>query len=258
MGVGLYNPLKDLEEPCLFFGCYGIKDFMAIHNHKGKRFILWCGSDIRHFIKGYWLEDGGGIRLNKKSFAKWINKYCESWVENEVEHKALKKCGIESKICPSFLGDVKDFPVSFKQGNNVYLSCSGDNHLLYGWHLIEKIADKIPEITFYLYGSDNWKTKHKNVIIRGRMSQEEMNKEVSEMQAGLRPIEFDGASEIVVKSSLQGLHTISRIKYPFVDSYETEEDLIKLLKELPNKLEPNLKAREWFLQNLNHYPWSNK
>ena len=246
----------DQERPTCFFGIYGLPDFYALWRHKGRKAILWCGSDIRNFDKGYWLDDKGEIKLLTTPLAKWISKYCESWVENQVEYDLLKEWGIESQICPSFLGKIDSFKVSFKQGNKVYLSCSGNDHLLYRWDLIEEIAGEIPEITFYLYGSNEWQTKHKNVIIRGRIDKNLMNKETSEMQAGLRPLEFEGASEIIVKSLLQGQHTISRIKYPFVDSYETKEELIKLLKELPNKKEPNLKAREWFFKNLNCYPWN--
>jgi len=246
----------DQERPTCFFGIYGLPDFYTLWRHKGRKAILWCGSDIRNFDKGYWLDDKGEIKLLTTPLAKWISKYCESWVENQVEYDLLKEWGIESQICPSFLGKIDSFKVSFKQGNKVYLSCSGNDHLLYRWDLIEEIAGEIPEITFYLYGSNEWQTKHKNVIIRGRIDKNLMNKETSEMQAGLRPLEFEGASEIIVKSLLQGQHTISRIKYPFVDSYETKEELIKLLKELPNKKEPNLKAREWFFKNLNCYPWN--
>jgi len=257
-GVKKYNPKKHIDEPVVFCGLYSLKDFMVLNGHKGKKWIWWCGSDIRHFVNGYWLDEKGESKIDPNTLAEWINKTCESWVENSVEAETLKGVGIESNICPSFLGDTNDFKVSFKQGNKVYLSCSGDDHLLYKWDLIEEIANEVPEITFYLYGSDNWKTRHRNVIIRGRIDKRLMNKEISEMQAGLRPLEFEGASEIVVKSLFQGQHTISRIKYPFVNSYETKEELIKLLKELPNKKEPNLRAREWFLSNLNLYPWCMK
>ena len=253
-GVLPYNSETDIEKPCIFFGLYGLPDFYTLWGHKGKKWILWAGSDITHFVNGYWLDNEGLIKVCPKSLAKWIRLNCESWVENEVEAKALKVLGIEAKVCPSFLGSV-DIPISFQQGNKVYLSCSGDNFQLYGWDVIERIADKVPEITFFLYGSNEWKTKHPNVIIRGRVPKEIMDKEISEMQAGLRPVESDGCSEIVVKSVLRGQHTISKIKYPFVDSYANDEELIELLKELPNKDMPNFKARDWFIKNLNKFSW---
>lgn len=244
------------EAPTVFFGLYGIPDWYALWRHKGVKNILWAGSDIRHLLGGYWIDTSGSIRMRPQEIAKWINKNCDNWVENEVEAEALKKLGIETQVCPSFLGDVENYKISFKPGNKVYLSCSGDDFKLYKWDLIEKIASKIPEIDFYLYGSNNWKTTHKNVIIRGRLSQKEMDNEIINMQAGFRPLDFEGASEIIVKSALWGHHTISKIKYPFVDTYETEINLIELLKDLLNKKEPNLRVRNWFLQNLNNYPWN--
>ena len=255
-GVKKYNPKKHINEPVVFCGLYGLKDFMALNSHKGKKYVWFAGSDIRHLINGYFLDESGKIKINPKPLAKWINEYCESWCENKVEYEALKKIGIKSKVCPSFLGNIKNYQPNYKQGNKVYLSCSGDDFKLYKWDLIEKIANKVSEVQFYLYGSNKWKTKHKNVIIRGRVDKKVMNEEIKNMQAGFRPLNFDGASEIIIKSSLWGHHTISKIKYPFVDTYKTQKDLIKLFKNLPNKKLPNLKARNWFLKNLNYYPWN--
>lgn len=259
-GVETYEPQKDFDKPTIFAGIYSIKDFMILHNHKGRKAIFFCGSDIRHFIAGYWLDEKGKIKINPKPLAKWINKNCESYVENSVECQALKNIGIKSKIVPSFIGDANKFKISYKQSNRpkVYASVSGDDFKLYKWDLIEKIASKVPDIDFYLYGSDKWKTKNKNVIIRGRIDKETMNKETSEMQAGLRLLDFEGCSEIVVKSALRGHHTISKIKYPFVDSYKTEKQLIELLKKLKCQKKPNINARNYFLKNLNRYEWNKK
>ena len=245
-------------EPTCFFGVYGLPDFYAVWRHKGRRHILWAGTDILHLRDNYWLEDGGKIRIDNKGICEWLNRHCVNWCENVAEYEMLKSLGIKSQICPSFLGDVSKFKVSFKPGNKVYASVSGDNFEQYKWDLIEKVAASVPEVDFYLYGSDKWKTKNKNVIIKGRVDKEVMNAEVRQMQAGLRLLDMDGASEIVVKSALFAHHTITKIRYPFIDSYETEEELVALLKEIPNKKEPNLRARDWFLENLNNYPWNAK
>ena len=92
------------EEPAVFMGLYGLPDFYTLWRHKGRKAIFWCGSDIRHFINGYWLSEKGDIRLSPRPLAEWIQRNCESYVENGVEYDALKKWGIESKIVPSFLG----------------------------------------------------------------------------------------------------------------------------------------------------------
>src|SRR3990167_9349833 len=110
----------------------------------------------------------------------------------------LDKWGIKSKVCPSFLGDVNKFKVTYKWAKRpkVYLSVSGDEFEKYGWDVVERIADKC-NVDFYLYGNrKKWKTNQKNIVVRGRVDKEIMNKEIEEMQCGLRPLEFDGCSEI--------------------------------------------------------------
>ncbi len=36
-----------------------------------KKWVLWAGTDIIHFRNGYWLEDGGGMKIDNK----WINDF---------------------------------------------------------------------------------------------------------------------------------------------------------------------------------------
>lgn len=245
-------PYTDDKTPTVFFGCYGLPDFYAIWRHKGERHVLWAGSDIRHLRDNYWLEDGGGIRIDNKGMCEWLDKYCMNWCENEVEWHALKELGIKSKICPSFLGNVNDYKVSFKQGNKVYASVSGDNFELYGWDKIERLAPEYPQITFHLYGNTGeWKTEHKNVIVHGRVPKEVMNAEIKEMQGGLRLVEFDGFSEILAKSILWGQYPVSLIRYPYMLS-------LKDLATLPDKSVPNLEGRDYYLKTINNYPWVEK
>lgn len=263
-GTGYVHPILFFDgsyedDPILFFGLYGMPDFYALWRHKGRKAILWAGSDIKHFINGYWIDDKGEIRWEPEGMALWINKNCENYVENGVEHEALMALGIESKIIPSFLGDIKDYKVEFdgmKEIPEVYLSVSGDNFVDYGWELIEMIADKC-NVFFHLYGNTKeWKTKHWNVKVHGRVDKETMNEEIKKMQCGLRLNEFDGFSEILAKSVLWGQHPISRIGYPHIDSFKTPEELVKLLNNLVTKTSPNVKAREYYIQNLNAYIWN--
>jgi len=250
LGTETYNPDTDLDEPCVFFGMYWLPDFYALWRHRGKKWILWAGSDIRHLSGGYWLEDGGDIRLDTIGIPLWINKHCESWCENGVEQQALKVLGIEAKANPSFLGDVSKYPISFKRGKiRVYTSVSGDDFKVYGWDKIDKLAREHPSIEFHLYGNrGEWKTKRKNVIVHGRVSQETMDRETSQMSGALRLTEFDGFSEIIAKSILWGQYPVSLIEYPGV----LHPDYISYIGTFKG---PNLKAREYLLSVVNNYPW---
>lgn len=251
-GTKNYNPKTDIEKPCVFFGLYGLPDFYALWRHKGKRWILWAGTDITHFVNGYWLDEKGKIKLCPKSLAKWINRYCESWVENEVEAEALEKIGIKTKICPSFLGDVNKFKICYKPSDRpkIYASCSGNEFEKYGWYEIENLAWLFREYDFYLYGNTKpFKTGQKNVIIRGRIPKDVMNREIKEMQCGLRLLEFDGFSEVLAKSILWGQWPISTIKYPHILS-------ITDLPKLKDLKKPNIAGRDYYLKKLNAFPWN--
>mgnify|MGYP001563552845 CR=1 FL=1 len=231
-GVKKYDPNQHKNEPCVFCGLYGLPDFYNLWRHKGKKYVWWAGSDIRNFIKGYWLEDGGNIFLNPDSLAEWINKYCESWVENKIEQDALMYAGIKSKVCPSFLGDVKKFEVPFtykiRMYPHYYSSVSGNDFKLYGWDKINKLAIKCPHWTIHLYGNTiPWKAP-KNVFVRGRVSQEEMDKEIKYMTGCIRLIPFEGFSEIVAKAILWGQEVISEIPYNY-----TRNSLLKVINKYP-------------------------
>ena len=172
----------------------------------------------------------------------------------------LASLRIESQICPSFLGNVDDFPITYKHSDkpNVFISGHPDREDEYGFSLVKKIADEVPECTFHLYGSDNWGYAEgkKNVIYHGRVPKEQFNKEIRDFQCGLRLNKSDGASEIMVKSVLNGGYPITFLQYPMVDNFQTKEELIRLLKDLKNKKEPNLKARKYYYETLNNFPWN--
>jgi len=261
-GTRKYTEL-DKYNPTVFFGCYSLPDFYTIWRHQGKRYILWAGSDISRFQNGYHLEDGGNIRIDSTPLAQWIEKNCESWVENEVERRALEEMGITAKVCPSFMGNVDDYDVEYKHAERpqVYLSVSGDNFELYGWDIVEQIADQCG-VDFHLYGNTKeWNSKHSNVFVHGRIPKEQMNEEIKGMQCGLRLcVEMDGASEITMKSALWHQHPITAgsYKYPHIDGFRNIKHLIQILNRLKHKTEPNTIGRNYYLANLNKFPWNTK
>lgn len=234
----------------VFFGLYGLPDFYALWRHKGRKAILWAGSDITHFVNGYHLDEGGSIKIPHIGLGQWINTYCESYVENWVEQKMLKRVGIEAKIAPSFLGNIDDYEVSFEPNKKLYTTVSGDEFVLYGWDKIPKLAEQYPDFEFHLYGNKHWpgfQWQHLNVIVHGRVSQEQMNEETKKMQGAIRLTQFDGFSEILAKSILWGQHPVSPfIKYPHMDEKPQEHT------------EPNLEGRDYYRNILNDYPWNSK
>lgn len=259
-GTKPYDPLLHSEEPCVFFGLYGLPDFYTLWRHKGKRWILWAGTDIVHFTNGYWLDNVGNIRIDNTALAQWINENCESWCENEVEKESLALVGITAQVCPSFLGKVENFDVSYTQVERpaVYSSVSGNNFSMYGWDIIEKIAGDC-DVDFHLYGNTvPWETKHSNVFVHDRVPKEQMNEEVKHMQGALRLCMPDGFSEILAKSVLwaQWPITWEAFKYPHIGGANGLNELVRLLNALKFKNKPNLAGREYYLQTLNNFPWN--
>lgn len=262
-GLKRYQWPRDILKPVVFFGMYHIGDYFHFIRHPGKKIIIWAGNDILNLKRNYLFNDGKLLCLSRLFFkipAYKLFKKTECYCENELERDELKELGIEAKVRPTFLEDIDDFPISFKQQSKnpqVFISTNKNREKEYGWEIIMKIAEKLPEITFHFYGSCKCQNRG-NIIFHGRVSPEQFNQEIKNYHCGLRLNEHDGFSEITAKSVLMGQYPISRIKYPMIDSYETEEELTALLKELKNKKEPNYKAREFWRKNVNQFPWVNK
>ena len=222
-----------------------------------------------NFRVGYWLDTKGKIKIVPKPLADWINQNCENWVENEAEAMILKTyCGIEKvNICPSFLGNIKDYKVEFVPGNKVYLSANEDRQLEYGWGIVNMIACLLPNIEFHLYGA-SWKQQPlKNVIVHGRIPKKQMNEEIKKMQCGLRLNKHDGFSEIIAKSVLWGQYPITYLYFPKITQYVKDNcgqpfclhglnNLVHLLKKISKIKKPNLEARNYYLQTINQFPWN--
>ena len=68
--------------PTVFFGLYGLPDFYTLWRHKGRKCILWAGTDITNFLKGYWLDGEGKITMDPKPLAAWIKENLESKVRH--------------------------------------------------------------------------------------------------------------------------------------------------------------------------------
>lgn len=258
-GTKSYDPLTDIDKPCVFFGLYGLPDFYALWRHKGPKYILWAGSDITHFVNGYWLDETGHIRIDPRSLAKWIDTNCKSYVENEVEKNRLAGYEIRSTVGRSFLGDISTYPQSYQHSSRpkLYTSVSGDNFELYDWYAIPNLARAHPDIEFHLYGNtkDPYPASRgigivpKNIVLHGRVPKEQMNEEIKHMQGALRLTEFDGFSEILAKSVLMGQWPVSLIPYPYMLTLDDLDDF-------PTK--PNIAGREYYQKTLNQFPWNLK
>lgn len=256
-GTKPYN--KNYNEPTVFFGLYDLRDYLALKRHKGKAWILWAGSDIRNLQSGFILNDGKLKTISGIIGNKWVFKILEKaehWVENTTEQQALKELGIESQVCPSYMGNV-NIPISFKPSDktDVYVSASEGRQEEYGFGVVERIADWT-DVTFHLYGA-TWKTDKKNIVVHGRIPKEEMNKQIRKMHCGLRLNEFDGFSEVTAKSILMGQYPISKVPNKYIPSFENDMDLVLKLNQIKRFKSPN-QISEYYRQIINKYPFNVK
>ena len=236
-----YNK-EAINESVLFFGMYHKNDYKRFIKHKGKRIVYWCGSDI--------------LNLNWKN--NWIFRLfkAEHICENKVEQNQLFKNGIVAEIKPLYLG--KNFDISYKQSDkpHVWFCIHPKREVEYGLYIIYLVAERLSEIIFHIYGIEkpvgifNWTD---NVIFHSKIIEEQLDEDIKNYQAGIRLNEFDGFSEVISKSILLGQYPISRIKYDYVDSFSTIEDLLFLLHKLKYKYKPNVLARNYWMYEFNKW-----
>ena len=258
-GVDVWHPVKSLFDPTVFVGLYHEGDWSRFILHRGHKLAFWCGGDI--------------LRLKEKPLWQWLIRQVDAdhVCENEVEQKALCEMGIFARIHPIlFFDPVENFPLSFKPSErpHVWLTCHPGREREYGVELVEEIADKVPEVTFHIFGIGRaylagryipyleLRSEVKNIIYHGQVPSEQLDVMIKDYQCGLRTCEFDGCSHVTTKGTLLGQWSITRIKYPFNDHYETKEELVELLKKLKHKTKPNLAGREYWLPLLSKFPWS--
>ena len=280
-GFQEYNPKKDKYENCLFVGLYHSKDFRKFIFHRGKKEVFWCGSDCL-------------INIHRNSIIPWklLLRFPKARhiCENEIEQKALLEIGIKAEIYPSFFDNPEDFPISFEPSDfpHVFLTCHGGKEPEFaarqsGLDIIEKIASKIPEITFHIYGRKKpfhqvWQdftdygfsgsskvptgriynleyATNPNVIYHGEVSNEIFNKEIRNYHAAIRLHKLNGFGETIAKSILLGQYPISRIPYPHISYAPDEETFISLLRNLKYKREPNPNRDYWYNLLKNFPSW---
>mgnify|MGYP001604592316 CR=1 FL=1 len=229
--------------PTVFFGVYHWLDILRIVIHRGEKKVFFCGSDILNLtrFRAFILD---GLSFDNKF-------YCE----NGIEQKLLLKKEIFAEILPMIFTDFELDESSFVPSRtpHVYLTAHEGRQAEYGWALVEEIAWMVPDVTFHLYGA-SWNTKHKNVIIHGKVPKRQFNEEIKGYHAALRCNEVDGFSEIVAKSILEGQYPITRIKYFDIDNYETTNELLYKLEQLKEKKFSNVESITWYTrlqENLN-------
>ncbi|MCK9370401.1 hypothetical protein M0R04_10875 [Candidatus Dojkabacteria bacterium] len=218
----------------LFLGLYHWIDYLKFLLTLGKKRVLWCGSDI----------------LNLNKFWAFILKLtkAEHICENQVEQGVLSGFGIEPRVQPVLLTNPKRYKRCFRPSKypEVFVNCHEGRTKEYGLETIIKIAPKLPEVLFHIYGIEPYDPfLPNNIVFHGKVSESEFDKDIKQYQGALRLNLFDGFGEVLAKSILMGQYPISKIQYPGITSYVNENDLITKIRALKYKKKPNPQADLW-------------
>ena len=243
-----WEGVDDEDKDVLFFGLYTLFDYDAFwYSDLKKRSIFWCGSDVINTL--------GNIEFQRRlKLYPETQHYCET----QEEYDNLKSIGIESKIIPSFLEDINDFPMTYQisETPHIWMCAHPAREVEYGVDTFLRMARKFPDYTFHIYGIYDWieEEQPKNVLYHGQIPNDQLNQEIRKYQGSFRGNEHEGFSEVPIKTILLGGYPITKMKFEKMWNYQTDEELEEHLKKLKGLLKPN-EAYQYWRNKLNKFPW---
>ena len=219
----------------IFFGLYNMDDVDRLKNHKGKKYILWGGSDIDDSIP---------------SHKKLISKIMKIRVDGHYAiskniNERLQKYKIKAKLIKFNLTDKKLFKPLRKFGDSIYIY-NGNNRgreYIYGEEYYEKIVNMFKEINF-IYSvnlNKNYEQMpdvYKKCFLGLRLTKNDGNANtVQEMGAMNIPVIHNGEEPNSIKwSSLTDIEL--KIRYKNIDLFVNNLDkfnkILFLCSDYPN------------------------
>lgn len=184
----------DPEAPCLFAGIYYQHDFDVIMAHKGKRMLVWLGTDaycIPNIEKTRMMED-----LIHVGLSSWIWERLERM---GLPHKRVRlTMTVQDGWKPKPLGDM------------VYAYVPAER---YGLSMVEEIVDEIDYPVLLT-------TSHKE------FTKEEVREMYEASFIGLRLIRFDGCAATVQEMGMMGRRCVWNGKSASAIPWKTKQDVI--------------------------------
>jgi len=178
---------NNINEPCLFFGLYNSDDIYKLSNHKGKKFVLWGGSDadknqknhnlLIKVIKEIKIDHHFAISLNIK--------------------KRLTELGFDSQLIYFNLVDLNLFTPVDKIGDKIYIYNGNQKgrEEIYGEKIYKEVMKRIPEFEYIFSNEINKKY-------------EEMPSVYSDCFIGLRLTENDGNANTVQEMNAMNIPVV--------------------------------------------------
>lgn len=214
-------PYENDQKSTLFFGIYRNIDLERLIKHKGKKFVMFGGTDVEKLKKNReWCN-----LINQQEICKFFT------ISNNLESR-VKKLGFSSQqINISFHDDqlfnsnvrlnylTEGFRPDFsKFGNKIYIynGYSPGNEKLYGKKIYEEVVKKLPQYQ-YIY-SNRLGLKH-----------EQMPSIYAQCFIGLRLTVNDGNANTVQEMTAMGIPVIHNGEQGGL-SWKTVDDIISLIQ----------------------------
>tara|TARA_R100001163_G_C5068066_1_gene207794 strand:- start:6684 stop:7820 length:1137 start_codon:yes stop_codon:yes gene_type:complete len=214
-----YNLLhyKSDTLPTIFFGCYTKTDINYLNNHKGKKILLWGGTDT---TKNYNIE-----KVKKMKNIIHI-------AQSHYIVKDLMQFNINSKYIP-IAPTVNYNYKTVSKGPCIYIYTNPNNQDFYGKKLYSEIMKYFAGIKFYLACNSQAliSAKEKGVNCKGikSYSKFELMKIYSDCFIALRLTEHDGISASIQELGLMGIKTIHNGITPSCLKYKSLNDIKQLI-----------------------------
>jgi len=214
-----YDHIKHGSYPVLFFGVYRMEDVNNIKNHRGKKYILWGGSDA-NIIMGKKSQ-----KLKKLSIINKIKRIdiAEHFSSSDCLSTRLDNLGIKNTKFVNWLADPQIFRPLTNVGECIYVYCGRSiENPYYSGDLVQKVIKKLPQFKFIL-SCDTYES----------VSHEKMSDIYKQCFIGLRLTPYDGGAATVQELGLMGIPCIHNNNYyPNVIKYETIDDIIIAINDV--------------------------
>lgn len=208
----LKNYSLNSDQPTLFFGIYNMNEFENIAKYRGKKYIMFGGSDADDRIETH------------KQMLKQYNglKNCEVIAISEDIQNRLNKYQINSTLIKLDLMIYELFKPRDKRGNKIYIydgqgSITNSKQIVYGKKYIDEIVKRLPEYEYIFSSKLN------------QIAYEKMGDIYAQCFIGLRLTECDGNANTV--QEFEAMHIpIVHNQSEYGLKWKNVDDIVKYIK----------------------------
>lgn len=214
-----YDWKTDRDKPAVFW-LYFDDDYKLLAQHKGPKYVMWLGTDVKFFAE------------------KYCAKYLSVLWDESIKHVAMNRLlsdelfhvGIYAPVRPLFWGDINKYPKEMNFTKDCYMSTNPGRGLEYGEAKMHTLAMKYPDWNFHIFGTEP--VSPSRVKYYGWIPEDEMDDITKNFGICLRLNMHDGFSQTVAKALMRGQEVITVIPHNDMTHYcRLTEDIYRVFDE---------------------------